>query len=90
MLIIPASLARNLAMAKSKKARSRKKKSRKKATVERSVQMTRMVVKMNQPDRKYPNALLKSFVPDVEVAYAAGISKPPGVKTMAKEIQKPA
>lgn len=66
-LMSPASFAWNLAIANSKKARSRKKNSRKKATVDLSVQITRIVVKMNQPAKKYPNALLKSLTPDVEV-----------------------
>jgi hypothetical protein len=70
-----------------RKAMSRVKKRKKKATVERRVQMTRMVVKMNQPMRKNPKALVKSFLPPE--AYAASMSKPPGVRMIAKESQKP-
>ena len=72
-------------------AMSRVKKSRKKATVERSVQISRMVVKMNQPARKKPKALLKSLTPTVVVAvdvYAAPMPKP-GVRTQPMAIQKP-
>lgn len=84
------------AMASIKKARSRKKKSRKKATVDRNVHISSMVVKMNQPMRKKPKALLKSLgplpvgAPEASVvAYSATISNPPGVSTIAREIQKP-
>lgn len=42
---------------------SRKKKSRKKARVERRVHITKIVVKMNQPERKKPKALVKSLGP---------------------------
>lgn len=44
------------AQASMRNARSRVKKSRKNMTVERSVQSSRMVVKMNQPVRKKPIA----------------------------------
>jgi hypothetical protein len=56
-----------------------------------SVQMSRMVVKMNQPARKKPKALLKSLTPTVVVAvdvYAAPMPKP-GVRTQPMAIQKP-
>jgi hypothetical protein len=62
---------------------SRKKNRQKKATVDRSVQITRMVVNMNQPARKKPMAWLRSS----GVEYADTISKPPGVRIIAYEIQ---
>ena len=76
---------------------SKKKNNKKKATVERSVQSSSTNVKMNQPSRKNPKAFAKSLTPAPVgfpvvlsvVAYAATISKPPGVRTIAKESQKP-
>jgi hypothetical protein len=63
------------------------KKRKKKATVERKVQRRRMVVKMNQPIRKRPKELRK--LASLVSARAPSMLKPPGVRTMAKEIQKP-
>ena len=91
------SVAFKYPMPRSRNAMSRKKKSRKNATVERSVQRTRIEVKMNQPIRNRPNALVKSSGPAPVafpvvasvVAYAAWMSNPPGVRTIAKEIQNP-
>lgn len=74
-------------MPSSRKAKSRVKKSKKKATVERSVQMSNRKVKMNHPIRYRPNELRKGageFSSSVDA-----ISNPPGVRMMAKEIQKP-
>lgn len=48
---------------RNKKARSRVKKSMKNMMVERSVQSSKMVVKMNQPVRKRPRALVSVSVP---------------------------
>jgi hypothetical protein len=47
----------------SRKLRSRKKNSSKKATVEREVQMTRMVAKMNQPARQKAERRLRAGAP---------------------------
>jgi hypothetical protein len=85
----PASLARRWPIPKRRKARSKKKKSRKKATVDRSVQINRIVVKMNHPIRKKPKALLKSLTPAPVASYDDTISNPPGVRTTANESQKP-
>ena len=65
---------------------SMKKKSRKKATLERRVQRSNKVVKINHPARKKPKAM-SSVVPPLAV-YASMIPKP-GVKMIAYEIQKP-
>ena len=90
------SVALRYPIASRRKAMSRKKNRRKNATVDLSVQRTRIVVKMNHPTRKNPNALVKSLgsapvgVPSAAfTAYAAWIPKPPGVRTIAKEIQNP-
>lgn len=56
------------------------------ATVDFSVQVHKMKVNMNQPNMYSPNALANSAVMP---PYASAIAKPPGVKTMPKDIQKP-
>lgn len=50
-------------IARNKNARSSVKNRRKNATVDLSVQIKRINVKMNQPMRKNPRALLRSFTP---------------------------
>lgn len=56
-------------------------------SVERSVQNNKMVVKMNQPIKKRPNEFRKSL--EVPPPRPVTMLKPPGVRMMAKEIQKP-
>ena len=53
---VPALLKKKWPIVRRRKAMSRKKNKRKKATVDRSVQINKMVVKMNQPARKKPMA----------------------------------
>jgi hypothetical protein len=74
-------------MPRSKKAMSSVKNRKKKATVERSVQIRRIVVKMNHPIRYRPNELRN--VASLTLTRLDSISKPPGVRMMAKESQKP-
>ena len=71
-------------MASRRNAMSRVKKRMKKARVERRVHSTKIVVKMNQPARKKPKALVKS----AGEVYDAAIARL-GVLTKAKAIQKP-
>jgi hypothetical protein len=87
--VFPLSSAYKWPRKRKRNARSSVKKSMKKATVERRVQSRRMVVKMNQPARKYPKALLKSLTPAVAPLYSSIMLNPPGVRTIATEIQKP-
>lgn len=75
-------------MPNNRKARSRVKNRKKKATVDLSVQSRRRNVKMNQPIRKKPNEL-RNMLDEPSASNELTISKPPGVKMMAKEIQKP-
>jgi len=70
-----------------RKARSRKKKSEKNATVDRSVQTSNRVVKMNQPIRYNPNELWNGAV--LSASRVETMLKPPGVRMMAKESQNP-
>jgi len=74
-------------MPSSKNAISSQKNSRKNMTVERSVQSNNIVVKMNQPIKNNPNE--SRNVDDVPPPRAVTISKPPGVRMIANEIQKP-
>jgi len=60
---------------------------KKKATVERRVQMTKIVVKMNQPIRYRPNEFRK--FDSLTSASVLSIAKPPGVRMMANDSQKP-
>jgi hypothetical protein len=57
------------------------------ATVERSVQMSRRKVKMNQPIKYRPKELRK--VASLILARPVSMAKPPGVRMMAKDNQKP-
>lgn len=77
-------------MPRSRKARSSVKKSKKKATVDRRVQRSSRVVKIHQPMRYSPKELRKTatFLPP-EPSSEVTISKPPGVRMIAKESQKP-
>lgn len=74
-------------MPRSIKAMSRVKKRKKKATVERSVQSSKMKVKINQPMRKRPKELRKA-ASDLEASCVSMLTGA-GIRTMAKEIQKP-
>jgi len=56
MFGIPVLLKKKWPIISKRKAMSTKKNKRKKATVDRSVQLNKMVVKMNQPARKRPMA----------------------------------
>jgi hypothetical protein len=69
-----------------RKARSSVKKRKKKATVDRRVHISRRKVKMNQPIRKRPKESRK--VLSLISWRALSIAKP-GVRIIAKEIQKP-
>ncbi len=92
-------------MPSSRNAMSKEKKREKKATVERSVQSTRIVVKMNQPF-DYVSKRRKNWVqeqrPTIKnspnssakafgpaVLSSFSIWNPPGVRMMANESQKP-
>jgi len=66
---------------------SSQKKSKKNMTVERRVQKRRIVVNIHQPMRKNP--MLSRNIPLVPPPRAETMLKPPGVRIMAKEIQKP-
>lgn len=68
-------------------ARSRVKKREKKATVDLTVQMSNKKVKMNQPNIKNPKESRNRGL--VGPPRDETILKPPGVRTIAKEIQKP-
>lgn len=72
---------------KSMKAMSRVKKREKNATVDRSVQMSRMKVKMNHPMRKRPNEF-KNAASDFATSWVSMLTGA-GMRTIAKEIQKP-
>lgn len=74
-------------MPRSRKAISRVKKSEKNATVERRVHRSKMKVNMNHPIRYKPKELRK--VSSLIFARPVSISKPPGVKMMAKDNQNP-
>lgn len=74
-------------MPKRRKAMSRVKKSEKKATVDFRVQMRRRKVKMNQPNKKRPKEF--SHVAFEKDSRSSTMAKPPGVRMMAKESQKP-
>ena len=70
-----------------RKARSRVKKREKNATVERSVQISRRKVKINHPIRYRPKEFKK--VASLILARPVSMAKPPGVRIMANDNQKP-
>jgi len=70
-----------------RKARSRVKKSEKNATVDLRVHKRSRKVNINQPNKKNPKEFKKTAL--VPPPSAVTIPKPPGVRVMAKEIQKP-
>lgn len=74
-------------MPRSRKARSSVKNSEKKATVDRRVQTSSRVVKTNQPIRYKPNELRNGA--GLSASSVSTMLKPPGVRMIAKEIQKP-
>ena len=63
VLLLPSESEYKCPRNKNRNAKSKVKNSMKNATVERSVQIKRRVVKMNQPARKYQKALLKALTP---------------------------
>lgn len=75
-------------MASRSKVKSTVKNRKKNAKVDRRVSRRRSVVNMNQPIKKKPNES-KNIPGPPAASMVSGIANPPGVRVIAKAIQKP-